>query len=200
MEEINKCHPTVVVFTDTTLEVSNNAGNQAVETELTKPRVYKVRHKCEFTLMWNQGDFGYELPTRLRTSYSLLDVPAGGTGVRTHVHFTSLFRRHEGYSVVPSVEGNAKRRLVATRHAKCNHRCEIHDGYSTEQTITNSVCRTVPVRTDYMNHSPDFPRLRDPDPFHCGIHGDGKLDSVCAANRTDGISVKQEHNYPYKEN
>ena len=96
------------------------------------------------------------------------------------------------------IEGNAKRRLVATRHAKCNHRCEIHDDYSTDQTITNPVCRPVifAVTTGIASGGGYYV----PDKFNCGIHGDGDLDSVCAANRTDGISVKQEHNYPRKEN
>ena len=201
MEEINTCDPTVVVFTDTTLDISNGAGNNAVRTELTswgteeEPRDYIVRHKCEFTLMWNQGDFGNELPTWLRTSYLHLDVPAGGTGVSVYEYRTDLFLRHEGYSVVPSVEGNAKRRLVATRHAKCNDNCEIHDGYSSEQTITNSNCSRPP----YLFSPYTQVQTMHPDPYNCEIHGKA-TSTGCAANRIDGISVKQEYNYPREEN
>ena len=189
----NWCDSTVTVFSDTTLEVSNNAGNQSVETELLEPREYTVRVKCEITPLW---DF-LRIPTELRVSYWHEDITVGGTGISLDNSTMTPLGNGERYSVVPNVAGSAKRRLVATQHANCIHRCEIHDDYSTDQTITNPACRPVILAVTTGIASGGY---YVPDGFNCRIHGDGNLDSVCAANRTRGFSVKQEYHYPRKEN
>ena len=195
MDENYRCDPAVSVFTHTILEVKDDAANNDVKTELTKPRDYIVRLKCEFTMMWNQRNIKFEIPTRMKTSYRYLKVPAGGVGASTHEYVTDLFNG-ERYSVAPSIEGNAKRRLVATKHAHCTHKCEIHDDYSSEQTISNSECRPVCQLYNVLENplSRTGGTLLNPyEEYNCVIHGDGDLSRVCADNRTRRISAKQAY-------
>jgi len=198
MDEKHWCDPTVRVFTNSTLEISKDAGNNAVDIKLTRPRDYIVRHKCEIVPMWNQGHFGYEWETLPRTSYRHINVPAGSTGLSVSQYAVDLYD-YEGYSVVPSVDGNAKRYFVHTQHAHCTHSCELHDNYSSDQTISNPECRPV-YRIYHVRENPRYRTggtLLNPfEEYNCKIHGDGNLNRVCAANRTRGISVKQEYNYP----